>query len=177
MGCLPRSGLLRAAEHRGVGSAGTSAPELRAAGLPQGAVPSDTDPVVSRQDVGLVEVVSHFVGTAGEGRDVEGDFWALGGAVQHWWSQNAGSGAGEQTETLPWRGEPERARPRRTVQPLRDSAPCRGGLSGEQRMKCASQARTPSGLPVSGARPGSNRATRQVQETLTVRGGSPPKLL
>lgn len=28
---------------------------------------------------------------------------------QHWWSQNAGPGAGEQTETVPWCGEPERA--------------------------------------------------------------------
>lgn len=50
-------------------------------GPPQGAVPSDTNPVVSRQDVGLREVVPHSVGSAGEGCDVEGDFGVLGGAV------------------------------------------------------------------------------------------------
>lgn len=76
------------------------------------------------------------MGAAGEGLEAEGGFWAVPGTVQHWWAQVAGFLAGEQKETLPWRGEPGRASSKRMVQPPRGSHPrLRWALWGTG-MKC-----------------------------------------
>lgn len=160
------------------GSAGTSAPELGSAGLPSGSgavrhEPSCQSPRCWAQ--GSCPPLCRVC------------WWRLwrGGWLRGPWRRSPNTGGpktrapGQVSRRKHCHGVESQSGPRarRAVRPLRGSSPMpRWAIWGTENEMWL-PGRAPSGLPVSETRPGSRRATRPLQETLTVGGGSPPTLL